>query len=176
MAESGWDFSSRWLTNTTNLQTNVIVDMFPSDLNTLMGLAESYLASLAVKYGRSDLSTYYQKLLNDRKSYFTQIFNNWYYPDYCPLKQRKINEVYPSDFYPFMLFPDKEVELKGLYQSLVNPVSSIFQNGQQWDKPNVWAPNNWIMHQVLSVNDGFKFAQQWVSTTYCSWKKEGAIY
>lgn len=45
-----------------------------------------------------------------------------------------------------MLFPDKEVELKGLYQSLVNPVSSIFQNGQQWDKPNVWAPNNWIMH------------------------------
>lgn len=86
MAESGWDFSSRWLTNTTNLQTNVIVDMFPSDLNTLMGLAESYLASLAVKYGRSDLSTYYQKLLNDRKSYFTQIFNNWYYPDYCPLK------------------------------------------------------------------------------------------
>jgi hypothetical protein len=32
------------------------------------------------------------------------------------------------------------------------------------------------MHEVLSVSDGFKFAQQWVSTTYCSWKTEGAIY
>jgi neutral trehalase len=38
MAESGWDFSSRWLTDVTNLQTHVIDDMIPSDLNTLMGL------------------------------------------------------------------------------------------------------------------------------------------
>jgi neutral trehalase len=38
MAESGWDFSSRWLINTTDLKTSVILDMFPSDLNTLMAL------------------------------------------------------------------------------------------------------------------------------------------
>lgn len=60
--------------------------MFPSDLNTLMGLAESYLSSLAAKYGRSDLLAYYQKLVNDRKAYFTEIFNGWYYPDTCKLK------------------------------------------------------------------------------------------
>lgn len=39
MAESGWDFSSRWLTNSTDLKTSVILDMFPSDLNTMMGLS-----------------------------------------------------------------------------------------------------------------------------------------
>ncbi len=32
----------------------------------------------------------------------------------------------------------------------------------QWDKPNVWAPNNWILHQVLSDRDAYKIAQQWV--------------
>lgn len=55
MAESGWDFSSRWLTNITDLTTNVIVEMFPSDLNTLMAMQESYLMSLATKFGRMDL-------------------------------------------------------------------------------------------------------------------------
>ena len=38
MAESGWDFSSRWLKNPSDLKTNIINEMIPSDLNTLMGL------------------------------------------------------------------------------------------------------------------------------------------
>lgn len=44
----------------------------------------------------------------------------------------------------------------------------------QWDSPNVWAPNNWIIHEVSTTPIGY--AQEWVSTTYCSWKKEGLIY
>lgn len=67
MAESGWDFSSRWLTNVTDLKTSVVLDMFPSDLNTLMALDEAYLSTLALKFGRTDLYYYYQKCLNDRK-------------------------------------------------------------------------------------------------------------
>lgn len=46
----------------------------------------------------------------------------------------------------------------------------------QWDNPNVWAPNSWILHEVFNVKDAFKFAKQWVSTTYCSWKNTGNIY
>ena len=44
MAESGWDFSSRWLTDPNDLKTCQIDDMLPSDLNTLLGLSEKYLA------------------------------------------------------------------------------------------------------------------------------------
>jgi alpha,alpha-trehalase len=40
MAESGWDFSSRWLNDTMKLESNIISEMIPSDLNTLMGLSE----------------------------------------------------------------------------------------------------------------------------------------
>lgn len=46
----------------------------------------------------------------------------------------------------------------------------------QWDKPNVWAPNNWLIHEISSVSDGLKYAQEWISTTYCSWKREKLIY
>jgi hypothetical protein len=75
------------------------------------------------------------------------------------LKDRKPNEVYPSDFYPFLLFPEKTADAKNIYKDVVNPVTSIFKSGQQWDKPNVWAPNNWILHETTSIKDGFKFAQ-----------------
>lgn len=70
MAESGWDFSSRWLRDPLNLRSSVILEMIPSDLNALMGMLESYLSTLAAKYGRIDLLNYYQQMMRDRKDYF----------------------------------------------------------------------------------------------------------
>lgn len=67
MAESGWDFSSRWLSDQNDLKTSVITEMIPSDLNMLMGLLESYLSTLSARYGRIDLLSTYQQILKDRK-------------------------------------------------------------------------------------------------------------
>lgn len=52
MAESGWDFSSRWLNDTMKLESNIISDMIPSDLNTLMGLSEQFISALSRKFKR----------------------------------------------------------------------------------------------------------------------------
>ena len=38
MAESGWDFSSRWLKDSSSLWSTVIDQIVPSDLNALLGL------------------------------------------------------------------------------------------------------------------------------------------
>lgn len=70
MAESGWDFSSRWLNDSSRLETNLINSMIPSDLNTLMALLEEELVLLSAKYNRPDLVKYYQELISDRKNYF----------------------------------------------------------------------------------------------------------
>lgn len=43
MAESGWDFSSRWLKG-TYLITSIIDKIVPTDFNALMGMMEQYLA------------------------------------------------------------------------------------------------------------------------------------
>lgn len=50
IAESGWDFSSRWLASPTDLKSNIIRNIIPSDLNTLMTLNEDYLATLSTKF------------------------------------------------------------------------------------------------------------------------------
>jgi len=38
MAESGWDFSSRWLANSSDLTSTIIDELIPSDLNVILGL------------------------------------------------------------------------------------------------------------------------------------------
>lgn len=170
MAESGWDFSSRWLRSPTDLKTVAISDIIPSDLNTLMGLTETYLIPLCIKYQRSDLTQYYKSLLSSRKQYFNEIFTSVSYPDTTPFQKLK-EAIYPSDFYPYLLFSETATSIPSIYTNTVNPTSSIYATGEQWDRPNVWAPNNWILHEVTGLKDGFRFAQEWVSTTYCSWKK-----
>jgi len=52
----------------------------------------------------------------------------------------------------------------------------VLPTGQQWDAPNVWAPNSWIIHEVTSGQEAKKYATQWVLTTYCSYVKYNAIY
>ena len=43
MAESGWDFSSRWLKDSTDEKTTAINEISPTDLNTILALVERYL-------------------------------------------------------------------------------------------------------------------------------------
>ena len=79
----------------------------------------------------------------DRKLYFADIFNSNYFPDQTSSFQRP--NLYPSDLYPFLLLGSNP---SLLYNDTVDPVTSSFNTGLQWDKPNVWAPNNWILHEV----------------------------
>ena len=83
---------------------------------------------------------------------------------------------YPSDYYPFLLFPELKPNLDS-FNETVNPVTSQLEGHKyQWDKPNVWAPNSWLFHEIGSHVYSAKIAQEWVSTVYCSWKKSGDIY
>jgi len=113
---------------------------------------EAYLVKLAEKFKREDLQTYYLKCIKDRKEYFASIkTKDDRYPD-----QKSIESfsVYSTDFYPYLLFPEN-LKIDQVYNNTVNPVSSKIANGQQWDSPNVWAPNNWILHEVLQDKKAF---------------------
>jgi hypothetical protein len=55
--------------------------------------------------------------------------------------------IYPSDFLPY-LFLEQKISVKSTYNQVVNPETSFIRTGQQWDAPNVFAPNNWIIHEI----------------------------
>lgn len=56
-----------------------------------------------------------------------------------------IKSVYPTDYFPYLLFSETANVSKN-FKKLINPSSSFINTGQQWDAPNVWAPNSWIIN------------------------------
>ena len=53
-AESGWDFSSRWMRDPTDLRTLETTDLIPVDLNSLLYQAERMIAALRRARGMGD--------------------------------------------------------------------------------------------------------------------------
>eukprot|EP00216_Chloropicon_sp_CCMP2111_P003825 CAMPEP_0198237442 /NCGR_PEP_ID=MMETSP1446-20131203/3294_1 /TAXON_ID=1461542 ORGANISM="Unidentified sp, Strain CCMP2111" /NCGR_SAMPLE_ID=MMETSP1446 /ASSEMBLY_ACC=CAM_ASM_001112 /LENGTH=634 /DNA_ID=CAMNT_0043919609 /DNA_START=207 /DNA_END=2114 /DNA_ORIENTATION=- len=62
MAESGWDFSSRWLRDPLDLGSARITDMLPSDLNAIVAKMEANIAEMASLVGDSALEREYHEL------------------------------------------------------------------------------------------------------------------
>lgn len=153
MAESGWDFSTRWLANSQQLTSTIIDELIPTDLNALLALQESYLASLSSKYDRKELVDYFIDQLLMRRHYFNSIKKDGKYPDYNFKNRSWIpKSTYPSDYFPFQLF-DETPSVAYIFNDLVNPTTSKIKSGQQWDSPNVWAPNSWILHEAINLNE-----------------------
>ena len=68
MAESGWDFSSRWLEDPrgSDLATARITRTIPADLNTIVARMESNVAAIAGTCGEADISRKYRDLSEKR--------------------------------------------------------------------------------------------------------------
>lgn len=158
-AESGWDFSSRWFLDPTDIRTIHTADIIPVDLNSLLyhlelTIADAYKASLNLVQSRQfrKKAKARQKAINeyhwDEQSGFYKDFN---------FHLGKFTNV-PSLAGVFPLFvaiatqeqADKVANV--IRKDFLQPgglVTTNIDNGQQWDAPNGWAPLQWVAIQGL---------------------------
>jgi alpha,alpha-trehalase len=73
-AESGWDFSSRWLKDGTALSTIETTNIIPVDLNAYLYQMESNIVKLADKVGREEVGGEYKELARLRKEAVERLF------------------------------------------------------------------------------------------------------
>src|SRR5204862_3542108 len=69
-AESGWDFSSRWMRDSSDLRTLETTDLIPVDLNCLMYNAERTIAALRAfrrQPGDSAVATQFSRTAERRR-------------------------------------------------------------------------------------------------------------
>ncbi|EFJ14331.1 hypothetical protein SELMODRAFT_156751 [Selaginella moellendorffii] len=124
-AESGWDFSSRWMANRLNRTTLVTAYILPVDLNSFLLQAsssmENNIAYFAKLLGKKELQRRFHKHATSRKAAINAVFWNeemGQYLDYwlvkrnatdIEFKQQKIysfdkqnqnTDVFPSNFFP----------------------------------------------------------------------------
>ncbi len=158
-AESGWDFSSRWLKEPHSFSTIHTTDIIPVDLNCLLYDLELLIADtyqimkqgmLAKRFrhraqARAEaLKTY---CWNDQEGFFFDF-------DFVAAKQTEswhLGSVFPL----FSKLADGTqaatmasiIESHFLKQGGV--LTTLEHTDQQWDAPNGWAPLQWVTYQGL---------------------------
>jgi len=169
-AESGWDFSSRWLTvnkeNIYELYTIHTTDIIPVDLNSLLYNLEYTISKAYQVSNNNEKSKEYRTKYNARKEAILKYCwssDKKFFMDYN-FVQNKQTEVYSlAGVYPlFFDISDKKqaalvsAKIQHSFLKAGGVVSTLNTTDQQWDAPNGWAPLQWITIQGLR-NYGYLF-------------------
>lgn len=168
-AESGWDFSSRWLIkeedSSIRLSTIHTTDILPVDLNSLLYHLEVTLSKAHLANGDNTISEEFKLTSERRREAILRYFWNEeedFFIDHN-FKQRRSTQVLSlAGVYPLFFNIATLAQARKVYQQVeqdfLKPggvVTTPYTTGQQWDAPNGWAPLQWMTITGLK-NYGFE--------------------
>eukprot|EP01064_Diplonema_japonicum_P010609 TRINITY_DN17841_c0_g1_i1.p1 TRINITY_DN17841_c0_g1~~TRINITY_DN17841_c0_g1_i1.p1 ORF type:complete len:622 (+),score=112.63 TRINITY_DN17841_c0_g1_i1:99-1964(+) len=198
-AESGWDFSSRWMrVPSTDLRSISTASVVPVDLNVFIYKGLDLVARWSKLRNDTEGYELYSTLRDLRREAIQDILwdgSSHQWKDYNLTSQRLSQQRYPSNFTPLWagLMPpggNTDATLAEIERTiLVGGIPTSYDpTGQQWDMPNAWAPLQYIIITgVLNTNTvkGAQIAQKlsgvWLASNYCGWNmtggsKEGLLF
>ena len=157
-AESGWDFSSRWMRNPKDLRTLETTELVPVDLNSLLYHAERTIAALRRfrgQQGDADVARRFTSAADARRQ---ALLAAAYEPDsgfFYDIRWRTGARVLDrptlaasSPLYFGLATPEQgRAVATRLERDFLKPggfVTTLIASGQQWDAPNGWPPLQWL--------------------------------
>jgi len=153
-AESGWDFSSRWLADSRTLTTIATTEIVPVDLNSLLfGLEEAIHAGCERARNAGCAREFAQRATRRRAAIDRYLWDeaSGAYLDYQRTERARVPRVSAATLYPLFVAlasasQAKKVAAVAQSQLLLagGIVTTTLDTGQQWDAPNGWAPLQWI--------------------------------
>lgn len=176
-AESGWDFSSRWLEDPQQLASIHTCDFLPIDLNCLLYFLEKTLVHAYRQLPDHTPVEVMKDRARQRKAAILK--HGWdaergFFFDYNYLKAN-CSEVHTlAGVFPlFSQIADAEQAarvaqvLEKRFLRAGGLATTEAYSGQQWDAPNGWAPLQWVAYRGL-LNYGHqelaeKIRQRWLA-------------
>ncbi|PRE15596.1 alpha,alpha-trehalase TreA [Burkholderia multivorans] len=157
-AESGWDYSSRWLGDGKTLATIRTTSIVPVDLNSLMfHLERTIVKGCTVTHDVGCVIDF-----SGRAARRALAINRWlwnrggYYGDYDWQLRKPRDGVTAAALYPLFAgfaWPERaKATAREVRKTLLQPgglATTTETTGQQWDAPNGWAPLQWIAIEGL---------------------------
>gem|GEM_PF-28565 len=157
-AESGWDFSSRWLRDPADLRTLETTDLVPVDLNSLLYQAERLIAALRRFRGRpgdAEAARRYELAAETRRGALLEAAydpaTGYFYDVRWRTGERVTDRPTLAAAAPLFLglaTPEQGRAVAArLGRDFLRPggfVTTLVRSGQQWDAPNGWAPLEWM--------------------------------
>lgn len=154
VCSSGWDFSSRWFADPQDFHTLKALDIVPVDLNCLLHHLEMTLADFAKRLNHPEKAKIYQALADHRKEAINRFFWNEakrFYFDYNYLEKKHTKAWSLAGATPLfnqLASPGQaEAVSQHLEEKFLLPggfTTTLYEGMHQWDKPNGWAPLQWI--------------------------------
>ncbi|XP_027345967.1 probable trehalase [Abrus precatorius] len=169
-AESGWDFSSRWMRDPSDLTTLATTSVIPVDLNAFLLGMECNIAYFAKVIGDNSTAEHFLEVSDARKKAMNSVLwsedmkqwlDYWLTNSTCEETQvweawQQNQHVFASNFVPLWMEPFySDTSLVGrVVESLktsgllcaAGVATSLTNSGQQWDFPNGWAP---LQHMLV---------------------------
>ena len=182
-AESGWDFSSRWLADPDNLATVRTTRIVPVDLNSLLYGLERAISEGCLRAADAACAMDYGLLASRRKAVMNAELpgRSGLLMDFDLDTNRATGRASAASLYPLFFGVATEaqafVAADLVDDELLAPgglLTTSRDTGQQWDAPNGWAPLQWIA--VIGLRKygyddlAHEIADRWLATvarTYC---------
>jgi alpha,alpha-trehalase len=157
-AESGWDFSTRWMRDPKDLRTLETTELVPVDLNSLLYHTERTIAALRRRRGRegdAEVAARFDAAAESRRS---ALLGAAYDADsgfFYDVRWRTGERV--SDrptlaaaaplYFGLATAEQGHAVAARLERDFLKPggfVTTLVPSGQQWDAPNGWPPLQWL--------------------------------
>ncbi|MGU7772991.1 alpha,alpha-trehalase TreA [Burkholderia sp. MR1-5-21] len=152
-AESGWDYSSRWLGDGRTLATIRTTSIVPVDLNSLMFHLETTIRKGCTIARDTACAADFTARAQRRAAAINRYLWNrrGYYGDYDWQRREPCDAVTAAALYPLfagVTWPERaKATAREVRNTLLQPgglATTTATTGQQWDAPNGWAPLQWI--------------------------------
>ena len=187
--ESGWDFSSRWLSDPGEFSSIRTTRLLPVDLNCLLAELERVLgrarAAVGDERGAAEAAALNEaraelirgRFFRDEAGFFTDL----YVDDLAPSPRLTLAGAQPG-FYGVA----SEAQAGSVARVLAREFlaaggwrTSTVVSGQQWDAPSGWAPLQWICYAGLSRyghdEEAREGARRWVDNNLALYADSGRL-
>lgn len=185
-AESGWDFSSRWFTDPSDIKTIRTTDIVPIDLNCLLYHLEATIAETYQLMFQPLLARKFRRLSEKRAAAilkYTWDDEEQFFVDYDFRTGERTGRITLAGVFPLYVKIATPAQAKAVAKRIEQDflrtgglVTTLYETGQQWDAPNGWAPLHWVAISGLREY-GFhdladKIKKRWVKTCVDVYKEE----
>ena len=188
-AESGWDFSSRWLADGQNLSTIQTTNLIPVDLNCLMYHLETVIAkSYQLKGNKKSAALYLSKAYKRKAALNKYCWNAsaGCYEDYNWNLKTHSTQINISTTFPLyfaMATQQQAMKVTALVKSKFLQVggvsTTLLKTSQQWDRPNGWAPLQYVT--IIGLKNYHQdslakvIALRWIKVNTTGFKQTGKL-
>ncbi|MCM2132226.1 alpha,alpha-trehalase TreF [Larsenimonas rhizosphaerae] len=187
--ESGWDFSSRWLADGQHLSTIRTIDVAPVDLNCLLHRLEAMIAKAFEIKGDEPMARHYQHCADQRRHAIRTLFwddSTGLFRDYLWRERTQTMTVSGATAFPLyvQVATDTQAErtAHAIAHYLLKPgglSATDTDTIEQWDKPNGWAPLQWVAVMGLrhygERDLAHTIASRWITTNLDRYREEGKL-